>query len=179
MKHILTAQRQLHTLPAGKLAFLEADFHAFSTRSDAASLSYVRPQFVVANHFEQPWPGAWSPDARLVGEYGEHRELWLGESTCSRNQLLLTSVVLGQHFIWQRLSLFYSDRFTLRQTAQPSPLFQFAVSRGPHVVVQCISVHIMFLLAIFWRSHLANMLFIARRSFFNYASRQQVTSDSC
>jgi hypothetical protein len=68
-------QTEFHTLPAGKLAFLEAEFHAFPTRSDAASVSYVRPQFVIANHFEQPWPAARRPEARLLGEYGEHRKL--------------------------------------------------------------------------------------------------------
>jgi len=92
-------QREVNTLPAGKLAFLEAEFHAFSSRSDATSVTYVRPQFVIANHFKEPWPGAGSPNAGLLGEYSEHRELRLGEGPCNRNQLLLMSVALGHHFI--------------------------------------------------------------------------------
>jgi len=96
---MLMVQREVNTLPAGKLAFLEAEFHAFSSRSDSASVTHVRPQFVIANHFEQPRPGAGSPNAGLLGEYSEHRELRLGEGPCNRNQLLLMSVALEHHFM--------------------------------------------------------------------------------
>ena len=120
-------QMEVNTLPAGKLAFLEAEFHAFSSRSDAASLTYVRPQSVIANHFEQPWPGAGSPNAGLLGEYSEYRELRFGESPCNRNQLLLMSVVLGHHFIWQRLSLFWLWPFNV--TARSATLAVVPVCR--------------------------------------------------
>jgi hypothetical protein len=33
------------------------------------------------------------------------------------------------------------DRFAWRQAAHRSPLFQFAVSGGPHVLFQCIAVN--------------------------------------
>jgi hypothetical protein len=43
----------------------------------------------------------------------------------------------------------HSDRFTWRLAALCSPLFQFAVSRGPRVKVQCIAVNIVCLVIIF------------------------------
>jgi len=43
----------------------------------------------------------------------------------------------------------HSHRFTGRLAALCSPLFQFAVSRGPHVKVQCIAVNIVCLVIIF------------------------------
>jgi hypothetical protein len=42
-----------------------------------------------------------------------------------------------------------SDRFVRRQSTQHSALFQFALCRGPGVLVQCLTVNIRFLLTIF------------------------------
>jgi hypothetical protein len=39
----------------------------------------------------------------------------------------------------------HSNRFARRKAARRVPLFQFAVSRGPLVSIQCIAVNIMFL----------------------------------
>lgn len=52
------------------------------------------------------------------------------------------------YFIWQIISILHSDPSTWRKAAQLSPLFNFTVCRDPHVLIQCISAKIRFLLAL-------------------------------
>jgi hypothetical protein len=42
----------------------------------------------------------------------------------------------GYYLFWQLELLSNSERFVLRQAWQRSPLFQFAVSCSPHILVQ-------------------------------------------
>ena len=52
-------------------------------------------------------------------------------------------LIQGHFYLSSRIAL-HPNRFALRQAAQRSPLFQFAVSQGPRVSVQCVAIRSLF-----------------------------------
>lgn len=69
----------------------------------------------------------------------------------------------------------HADRFTPRQAAHRSPLFHFAVDRGPTVSVQRNAVDI----TSFLRLTDTNVLFTVHRCFTGEAGGQETTNSIC
>lgn len=165
----------LHTLPwtfcksikgIWACVFHSVIFHTFLNRLEVCVLQWFRTCKVPG----QPWYRAGRMNLFLLPVLCEFYKVWFllvswscsvsiwGECLdlmCLSRSLRLTRILpqrshLKQqyYFILQIVSMPHSDPSAWRKAAQLLPLFHFTVCRDPHVLVQCISANIRFLLAL-------------------------------